>query len=102
MPEITWKIVLLVLAALGTYRVGYMVSREKGPFEVFQWLRDRFVGNNWVAEGIRCFYCVSFWMALLFSGWLVLSGTLTPAEFLLAWPGLAGAAIQIHKTWLRE
>lgn len=101
MEILLWKIALLVLAALGTYRLGIMVSREKGPFELFQWLRERFMGNNWVAEGIRCFYCVSFWVALLFSGLLLLLGSITPAELLLVWPGLAGAAIELEKYWLR-
>lgn len=101
MAALGWKVTLLILAAFATYRIGIMVSREKGPFECFQWLRDRFMGNNWVAEGIRCFYCVSFWVALLFSGLLAVLGYITPAELLLVWPGLAGAAIEIEKYWLR-
>lgn len=92
----------LVAGALGTYRVGYMVSREKGPFELFQWLRDRFIGNNWVAEGIRCFYCVSFWIALPYTLLLAVRGLIGPVDILFIWPGLAASAIVIHKYWLRE
>lgn len=97
------KFVLVLLAGVfGTYRTAYMVAREDGPFEIFAGIRGKFVGNSWIAAGIRCFYCVSFWTALLFAGLLAAFGYIVPAEIIFFWPGLAGAAILAHKYWLRE
>lgn len=91
----------LLLAAFATYRLGRMLSQEDGPFELFAWFRGRFTGNNWVATGVRCFYCVSFWVALLLSVGLFLLNDIDVPHILLVWPGIAGAAIVIEKYWLR-
>lgn len=57
-------VLYFVLGYLAVYRLTYMVVRDEGPFEIFERLRGMFVGNNWMGRGIRCPYCVSFWMGL--------------------------------------
>lgn len=70
---------LLTLAAiLGTYRAAFMVAREEGPFDVFDRLRARAqrlpsspdtqpnrLRPHWVARGLACPLCVSFWLSLV-------------------------------------
>ena len=79
----------LLLAVLAVYRLSYLIAVETGPFGLAQWLRDRAQqGPGWVAEGVACVLCVSFWLAL-------------PAAALLGdlwyWPGIAGAVLVLHR-----
>ena len=94
-PDAIW----LGMAILAVYRVGKMLSQEDGPFDAFAWFRSKFTGNNWFASGIRCFYCVSFWIGLLFSGLLVWRGVVGWIDVPLVWPALAGGAIVVEKYW---
>lgn len=78
------------LVALATYRVATDIAWEDGPGEVFATLRgaavQRFGSGHWVADGIACPICVSFWAApALLVAWLHL-------PWLVAWLAVAGAA----------
>lgn len=94
---------LLLLCCLATYRGARMVTKEIGPFGIFDKLRDRWTDpKDWKAIGIRCPLCVGFWLALpagvvftLFSG---LHAWLWP----LAWFGIAGGQLVIRKWWLEK
>ena len=85
-----------VIAAFATYRLARMITRESGAFDLFINLRtfvfNRF-GNGWVNEGINCFHCVAFWIALLIVA-LLLPLAMIPLNvwFILWWFGVAGAA----------
>lgn len=93
----TWQ--TLLLATLAAYRVGLMVSQEEGPFNAFRRLRERVSDpKSWVATGLRCGWCVSFWAAL------VLAVAFTPTGWdaaLLNWLGIAGGAVMLDKVWKR-
>lgn len=68
-----------IIAALATYRIARMVTRENGPFGMFFHLRalatSRILGTRddplpsarrwgWIAEGVSCPACASFWIGL--------------------------------------
>lgn len=53
-----------IIGLLAVYRATFMITRDEGPFEIFQSLRDRFTKNDWIGRGIRCPYCVSFWASV--------------------------------------
>lgn len=91
----TWQ--TLLLAIFAAYRVGLMVSQEEGPFSAFRKLRDRFTNDkSWIAIGLRCCWCVSFWAALALGIALADDG-----RWWLAWLGIAGGAVLIDKVWKR-
>ena len=57
---------LFLLAALATYGAAYMVAALDGPFDVFAKLRFRAnTQSNWVARGLHCVICVSFWIGIV-------------------------------------
>lgn len=91
--------IVLIVAVFAVYRVSKMAAQEDGPFDIFSGFRARFTGNNWFSVGIRCVYCVSFWVALLFSLMLVWRGTVVWADVPLVWPALSGGAIVVEKYW---
>ena len=58
-----------LMAALATWRLARMVAKEKGPFEVFERIRD-LAGRRapvWVFDGLNCVACLSFWFGLALS-----------------------------------
>lgn len=93
---------LLVFASLATYRVSLALTREAGPFDLFAWLRDRFTGASWVAEGVRCAYCVSVWVGLSLAGLLAFQGYLAWGDILIAGLGFSGATLVLDKYWARR
>lgn len=91
---------ILLLLTLAVYRGAYMVALEDGPFEVFIILRsvatDVFGYKHWIAKGLRCPLCTSWWLALpagALGAWLV---EWWGAQSLLLWPAIAGAALVLN------
>lgn len=97
LPE--WLV--LVLAGFGAYRLAYDFAEKEGPFSAYEWVKNRFLKDNWIGRGVRCFVCVSFWTALLFAVIVYLAGYTRPVDLLLVWPGLAGMALVLDKYWKR-
>lgn len=83
-------LVIFIIAAFGVYRMARMIVEEEGPFAVFVWLRGVVDPDQrtWIGRGINCFYCVSFWIALI--------ATLAIGAAWWWWLGLAGAAIWLY------
>lgn len=80
------------LAVFAVFRLAHMMTREEGPFSLWQRLRNLFLADNWIGRGIRCLWCVSFWLALP-AAWLI-----TPSRDLVwYWLGIAGAVVALDK-----
>lgn len=101
MLEAVKLVSLLVLGALATYRLSLALTKEAGPFDFFVWFRERFQGASWVAEGVRCAYCVSVWVGLSLAYLLVFRGYLDWFEGLVAGLGFSGATLVLDKYWRR-
>ena len=80
----------LLLAALTCFRLAQLVTLDKGPFLIFERLRQRteiYVAATerrrrsdfWksVADGVSCPYCMGFYLSLF-------------CTFLVLWPSQAG------------
>ena len=78
------------LAVLAVYRVAHMAAREDGPFDVFARLRERAGQKTWVGRGLHCVLCISFWLSLP-------AAFLTGLPWFLAWLGIAGGVLVLHK-----
>lgn len=85
-----------VLAVLATFRVANMIAREEGPFDMFAHLRSKVGKKHWVARGLQCPLCISFWLSwaavllLPFADW---------QQYLLLALGCAGSVLGIYR-WL--
>jgi hypothetical protein len=87
----------LILAVLAVWRITHLLQAEDGPWDLVLRLR-RSLGEGFFGSLMDCFYCLSLWVAAPFAAWL---GT-TPAEKLLLWPALSGAAILLQRVTRRE
>lgn len=89
--------IYLILAILAVYRIAHMVAQEDGPFDVFARIRSIPTPESWVARGLSCVLCISFWVSLLAA--LLLAhqdATMQRSETLLTWLGIAGAVMVLH------
>jgi hypothetical protein len=88
---------LVICAALGAYRLAFLVAYEDGPADAATHLRTfvaRRWGGTWLHRGVQCPLCVSFWTALLLVA-LVASGNWW-MQGIVVWLGVAGAALVLH------
>lgn len=93
------------VGALAAYRLAHLVTQERGPFDVFLHLRNLHTDDDWLGHGLRCLYCVSFWLAALMS--LLVLSIFPPVahaclqEFFLVWWGMAGLILPLDRYWRR-
>jgi len=58
----------VLVLGLATYSVARLVAKERGPFDALKAFRALFQKkDNWIAEGVACIPCLSFWFGLLFA-----------------------------------
>lgn len=89
--------IYLILAILATYRIAHMVAQEDGPFDVFSRIRSIPNPESWIARGLNCVLCISFWVSLLAALLLAHQDpTMQRSETLLTWLGIAGAVMVLH------
>jgi hypothetical protein len=81
-----------VLAALATWRLTHLLSREDGPGDVLVRFR-RWLGDGFWGRLLDCFHCVSLWVAAPLS-FLVCR---RPWDLVLVWLGLSGAACLLER-----
>lgn len=78
--------IAIILAAFAVYRVAFMVAREEGPADIFDRLRalaqrlpadstDNRTKPHWIARGIACPLCISFWLSLVAALFLATQAT---------------------------
>jgi hypothetical protein len=80
------------LAALATWRVTHLVTREDGPGGAVVWLRAR-AGSGPLGELMDCFYCSSMWAAMPFGVAIARRRGETPVTTL----ALSGAACLLER-----
>jgi hypothetical protein len=98
--------IALICATLAVYRLSFMITREEGPFDVFERLRlaaqtlpsspdgrPNRLRPHWIARGIACPLCVSFWLSLI-AAFLVTQVVGLPAVAAFGlWLPVAGACL---------
>jgi len=96
--------VAFALFALATWRVTHLLVEEDGPADVVLRVRRR-AGSSALGQGMDCFYCASFWVALPFAvglrrepSWRAgTSRRMRPLEGVATWCALSGAACLLER-----
>ena len=78
----------LILATLATWRVTHLLVNEDGPGEVVVRLRRR-AGSGWAGALMDCFYCMSFWVAVVVVSTVTRSRRPAP----VLWLSVSGARV---------
>jgi hypothetical protein len=84
-----------LIAALATWRVAFLLARERGPWDLFARLR-RSTGTGVVSELLTCVKCVGLWVAIPFA--FFVRGEWV--DLIVIWLGLAGVTALIDE-WTR-
>ena len=82
-----------LIAALATWRVAFLVARERGPYQVFARLRG-WAGHGAFADLLTCVKCVGLWVAIPFA--FFVRGDW--AELIVVWLALAGVTALIDES----
>lgn len=109
-------ILLTLMSSLACWRLTYMLVEEKGPYGIFERLRDHLVvvgtrvivvdgkativpdrmGKNVLGEILVCIYCCSVWVAIPFGVYLAyIDGNWL--SFPIHWLGLSACTILVEK-----
>jgi hypothetical protein len=75
----------LLILSLATWRLAYLLAKEKGPYDILTTLRGRFVF-------LTCIYCVSVWAGA--GLYLLLTTPAAPVVWMLA---ASGGAMLMHR-----
>lgn len=84
-----------LIAALATWRVSFLMARERGPWSVFARLRQS--SGGLIRGLLQCVKCVGLWVAVPFA--FFVRGADWP-ELVVIWLALAGVAALIDE-WTR-
>lgn len=90
--------IALLEAILGTYRIGRMLAKEDGPFDLFTNVRTLLGGNEqktWIGRGVNCPLCISWWVAGCMALFLLPNRTLRAR--VRAWGAIAGGAVVLYR-----
>ena len=75
------NLIPLIIVSLAVYRVAYMMTSERGPFNLFERWRNfletkfpnsgpPFYKQHWISLGFNCVYCTSFYISFMFA-WVI-------------------------------
>jgi hypothetical protein len=81
-------LVNLLILALATWRLAYMLVKERGPYQVFETLRKW----GFLVHVLGCVHCTSIWCAPAL--WLLTFTPLWPLVWFLA---ISGLALMLHR-----
>src|SRR5215831_584524 len=84
-----------LIAALATWRVAFLIARERGPSDALGQLR-RTAGDGMIGQLVKCVKCVGLWVAVPLA--LFVRGDWV--ELLVIWLALAGVTALIDE-WTR-
>ncbi len=95
--EVTWLI--LVLGSLATFRVSHLMSKERGPFAVFERIRNALPGGRGSAkEWVSCIWCFSLTASALICLILWAGGLrLTWDYWILIWLSFSSISLLVNK-----
>jgi hypothetical protein len=91
-----------VIAALATYRLSLLVSKEYGPLGMFERLRKAPPKKSETSKWLSCLFCFSMTASAAVCCALWLAGTRQhPAHWFLAWCAFSAAAIALNQILTR-
>jgi hypothetical protein len=88
---------VILVCALGLWRIAHLLSVEEGPFALSTRLR-LMAGDGFLSQALDCFYCMSLWLAIPLAAFIGADWTAR----LLLWPALSGAACLLEQATRRS
>ena len=88
-----------ILGSLATFRLSHLITKERGPFAIFERLRNAMPGGRGSAkEWLSCLFCFSLSASALVCLILWLGGmNLSWEEWVLTWLGFSAVTLIINQ-----
>jgi hypothetical protein len=88
-----------ILGSLSTFRLSHLFTKERGPFAVFERLRNAMPGGRGsVKEWLSCIFCFSLSASALVCLILWLAGmNLSWEEWILSWLSFSAVTLIINQ-----
>jgi len=92
---------LFLLAALATFRLAHLVSKERGPLAIFERIRKGMPGGRGSPkEWLSCIFCFSLTSSAVVCGILWTTGLKFDwQEWLLSWLGFSAITLIINQAF---
>lgn len=92
---------IFVLGSLATFRISHLVSKERGPFAIFERVRMALPGGRGSAkEWLCCIYCFSLTASAIVCLIIwTLSPNLSWQELLLSWLGFSAVTVLMNQAF---
>lgn len=91
-----------ILAALATYRISLLFTRESGPAKIFAKLRRAPKKNSAIAEWLSCIFCFSMTGSAFVCVALWLSGIRQHyADWFMTWCALSAVTILLNQKFTK-
>src|SRR5687767_2764886 len=84
------------VAVLATWRAAHLVANEDGPFDAILAVRRR-AGDGVLGRLMDCPYCLSLWLAMPLTGWLVRRSGLGRPDAVPVWLAVSGGACLLER-----
>ena len=86
------------IAALATFRISLLFSKERGPGKVFSKLRQAPPKRSAWREWLSCIFCFSMTGAAIVLGALWLAGIRQhPAQWFMSWCALSAVTVLLNQ-----
>ena len=91
---------LFVSGALATFRLSHLVARERGPFSVFERIRNALPrGRGSAQEWLSCIFCFSLTASAVICALLWTGGLrLTLQEWTVHWLSFSAVALILNQS----
>ncbi len=95
--QLNWFV--LVLGSLATFRVSHLMAKERGPFAVFERIRNAMPGGRGsVKEWVSCIWCFSLTASALVCLVLWIGGMALGWEYwILHWLSFSSISLLVNK-----
>lgn len=93
---------LWLLASLASFRLALMFSKEKGPGDVFEAIRNAESLHEGIKQGLACILCESVWWAGVITVYLSLIGQVEWELAPIYWLATSAAACIVHFQWNQD
>ena len=90
-----------VVGCLATFRLALLVSKEEGPANMIETLRNA-APLGWIRRGMNCEWCQSFWWGMATSFFFTVTGRISWTDFVLYWLAFSAAAIVLNQAFTRS
>lgn len=67
-------VITFAIVSLAVYRISDTIARDEGPADVFRKIREYFPHASSISKGLRCPFCISFYVGFAGSFFLPFYG----------------------------